>query len=118
MVQNLSPARDYVALDNPSASLRPNAASERSLIVNRPKPGNLTTVKAINPVGATEPYWGTLRPFLLKTAGECPILPPEYSENPASDFYKDAMVVVDSSKAFDDERHKIVLYWADNPGQS
>jgi hypothetical protein len=119
VVQNLSAARDYVALDNPAASLRPGSASDRALIVNRPKASTISTVKAVNPVGATEPYWGTLRPFVLKAADECPSAPPyPYSEDRQSAFYQDAMVVFDESHKLDDERHKTVLFWADNPGQS
>ncbi len=117
--QNLSPARDFVAFDNPSASLKPGQASERSLIVNRPKPTSITTVRAVNPTGATEPWWGTLRPFALKTPTECPILPPaQYSESKDSDLYREAKATIDAGSNLDESRHKIVLYWADNPGQS
>jgi membrane-associated phospholipid phosphatase len=119
VVQNLSAARDYVALDNPAASLRPGSASERALIVNRPKSAAITTVKAVNPVGATEPYWGGLRPFALKTADECPSAPPyPYSEDRQSAFYRDAVAVVDASHELTEAWHKTVLFWADNPGQS
>jgi hypothetical protein len=117
--QNLSPARDFVAFDNPSASLKPGQASERALIVNRPKPTSITTVKAVNPTGATEPWWGTLRPFALATATECPIAPPaQYSADKTSDFYREAKATFDAGSNLDDEKHRIVLYWADNPGQS
>jgi membrane-associated phospholipid phosphatase len=119
VAQNLSAARDYVAIDNPAAALRPGSASERALIVNRPKSSSISTVRAVNPVGATEPYWGVLRPFVLKTADECPSAPPyPYSEDHESAFYRDAMVVFDESHKLDDARHKTVLFWADNPGQS
>jgi membrane-associated phospholipid phosphatase len=119
VVQNLSAARDYVALDNPSASLQPGSASERALIVNRPKPTSTTTVKAVNPVGATEPYWGSLRTFVLTDPSQCPIdPPPAYSPDSTSEFYREAMAVVDAGKALDEAKHKTVLFWADNPGQS
>jgi hypothetical protein len=117
--QNLSAARDFVALDNPSAALKPGLASERALIVNRPKPADIKTVKAVNPTGATEPWWGTLRPFALAEAKECPIPPPPaYSEARGSEFYREAMAVYQASKELDEERHRIGLYWADNPGQT
>jgi membrane-associated phospholipid phosphatase len=117
--QNLSAARDFVALDNPSAALRPGLASERALIVNRPKPSDIRTVKAVNPTGATEPWWGTLRPFALAHPKECPIAPPpEYSEGRDSEFYREALAVHQASKELDEERHRIGLFWADNPGQS
>jgi hypothetical protein len=119
VAQNLSGARDFVAFDNPSASLKPGLASERALIVNRPKPASITTVKAVNPVGATEPWWGLLRPFGLRSATECPIAPPPgYDESPDSEFYREAKATYESGSNLDEEKHRIVLYWADNPGQS
>ena len=117
--QNLSAATDFVAFDNPSASLKPGQASERSLIVNRPKSSGITTIKAVNPAGATEPWWGTLRSFVLRTPTECPIPePPGYSEDKASTFYQEAMATYRAGSNVDDDKHRIVLYWADNPGQS
>ncbi|MFN0178900.1 MAG: vanadium-dependent haloperoxidase [Gemmatimonadales bacterium] len=117
--QNQSAARDFVALDNPSASLRPGQASERSLLVTRPKPASTTTVRGINPVGATEPWWGSLRTFGLTRGDECPIeAPAPYSVERNSAFYREAMATYDAGKNLDDEKHQIVLYWADNPGQS
>ena len=49
--QNLSAATDYVALDNPSASFQAGAASDRGLVVNRPKAATIRTLKALNPTG-------------------------------------------------------------------
>lgn len=117
--QNLSAASDLVALDNPSASFRPGQASERNLVVNRPKSTSIKTLKGVNPAGATEPYWGTLRPFVMKTSGECAPPPPTpFSEKKGSPFYLEAMKVYDASKQLTDEQRLIVLYWADNPGQT
>ena len=117
--QNLSGGTDLVALDNPSASLRPGTASERSLVVNRPKSTTIKTLKAINPTGATEPYWGTLRPFVMRTPNECAPPPPtEFSTDPASAFYAEAKRVYEVSKSATEEQRLTVLYWADNPGQT
>lgn len=117
--QNLSAARDFVAFDNPSASLKPGQASERALIVNRPKPTSITTVRAVNPTGATEPWWGSLRTFGLSDPKECPIpAPAPYSEAKDSEFFREAKATYDAGSNLDDEKHQIVLYWADNPGQS
>lgn len=117
--QNLSPQTDLVALDNPSASLRPGASGERNLIVNRPKSTDIKTIKAINPTGATEPYWGTLRPFVMRTPDECAPPPPaEFSTSPKSAFYGEARQVYDVSQRLTKEQRLIVLYWADNPGQT
>lgn len=117
--QNLSAASDLVALDNPSASFRPGQASERALVVNRPKSTSIKTLKGVNPAGATEPYWGTLRPFALKTPDECaPPAPIPFSNEKGSPFYLEAMKNYDASKQLTDEQRMIVLYWADNPGQT
>ncbi len=117
--QNLSAASELVALDNPAASFRPGLASERALVVNRPKAASTVTLKAVNPAGATEPYWGSLRPFVLKAPDECaPPPPPPYSTAPDSPFYREAMKVYQTSKELTEEQRLIVLYWADNPGQT
>lgn len=117
--QNLSAATDFVALDNPSASFRAGAASERGLVVNRPKSTSIRTLKAVNPTGATEPWWGTLRPFVLKASDECPApAPAAYSPDLKSDFRAQAEAVYQSGKGLTDEQRQIALFWADNPGQT
>lgn len=119
MSQSLSAATDFVAFDNPSASLRAGAASERGLVVNRPKAGDIRTLKAVNPTGATEPWWGTLRPFVLKEPDECPAPPPAaYAESATAPMYAEAKRVYDATTALTDEQRAIALYWADNAGQS
>ena len=117
--QNLSAVSDFVALDNPAATLRPGAASERALAVTRPKAATIRSLKAVNPTGATEPWWGTLRPFALRTADECPIPPPApWSTSRASAFYAAAQEVHDVGRALTEEQRRTVLFWADNAGQS
>jgi hypothetical protein len=117
--QSLNPASEFVQLENPAASLQPGAASERALAVNRPKAKDIRTLKAVNPVGATEPWWGTLRPFVLRTADECgPVPPPAYSTDPASDWYREAARTLEVSRTLTEEQRQTVLYWADNAGQT
>jgi hypothetical protein len=117
--QNLSAVRDFVALDNPAAVLRGGEASERALAVTRPKAGTIRTLKAVNPTGATEPWWGTLRPFALRSAHECPTpQPAAWSTSPGSAFYAEAKRVYDVGRGLSDEQYQTVLYWADNPGQT
>ena len=118
-VQNLSAVREFVALDNPAATLRAGEASERALALTRPKAADIRTLKAVNPTGATEPWWGTLRPFALRAADECPTPPPAaWSTSPASEFYAEAKRVYDVGRALTEEQRQTVLYWADNPGQT
>lgn len=117
--QNLTPAADFVALDNPAAALRPGAASERALVLTRPKPGNLTTLKAVNPTGATEPWWGTLRPFVMRTPDECAPAPPiTFSPDPGSTFGQQARQVYETAQRLTDAEREVALYWADNAGQT
>jgi hypothetical protein len=117
--QNLTAVSDFVALDNPAATLQPGAASERALAVTRPKAATNRTLKAVNPTGATEPWWGTLRPFALRSADECPTPPPaDWSTSPGSAFYAEAKRVYDVGRALTEEQRQTVLYWADNPGQT
>jgi hypothetical protein len=117
--QNLTAVSDFVALDNPGATLRPGAASERALAVTRPKAADVRTLKAVNPTGATEPWWGTLRPFALHDSDECPTPPPAaWSTTAGSPFYAQAKEVHDVGRTLNGEHREIVLYWADNPGQT
>jgi hypothetical protein len=117
--QNLTAVSDFVALDNPAATLRGDEASERALAVTRPKAADIRTLKAVNPTGATEPWWGTLRPFALRSADECPTPPPAaWSTAPTSEFYAEAKRVYDVGRALTEEQRQTVLYWADNPGQT
>ncbi len=73
----------------------------------------------MNPAGATEPWWGTLRPFALKTGDECPTpAAVPWSASRASAFYAQAKAVYDVGRALTDSQRQLVLYWADNPGQT
>jgi hypothetical protein len=117
--QNLTAVSEFVALDNPAAALRAGDASERALAVTRPKAAHIRTLKAVNPTGATEPWWGTLRPFALRSADECPTpTPAAWSTSPGSSFHNEARRVYDVGRALTDEQYQTVLYWADNPGQT
>lgn len=117
--QNLSAATDFIALDNPAASFRAGAASERGLVMNRPKAASIRTLKAVNPTGATEPWWGSIRPFVLQASDECPApAPPEYSPDRGSAFHTEAMRVYQADRGLTEEQRQIALYWADNPGET
>lgn len=117
--QNLTAVSDFVALDNPAAAFRGGEASERALAVTRPKAANIRTLKAVNPAGATEPWWGTLRPFALRSAAECPTPPPvPWSTLPGSAFHNEAKRAYEVSRAITEEQFQTALYWADNPGQT
>lgn len=117
--QNLSGATDFVALDNPANNTRGGGASDRSLIMNRPKRTGLKALPPVNMAGATEPYWGWIRPFVLKTWNECPIAdPPPYSTDTASVRFREAKQVYDVWHTLTPEQRSIAFYWADNAGET
>lgn len=117
--QKLSAMTEVVYLDNPSAALSQGQASDRSLVVNRPKMTAGPQMASVNPSRALEPYWHRVRPFVLRDADECAPPPPApYSEDPGSDFYREVRAVHDASVRLTPEQRQIALFWADNPGQT
>jgi len=62
------------------------------------------------------PDWGTNRPFAMPHGASCPLPPPPaYSEDPASQFYKEAMEVVTVKAGLTDEQRLIARFWSDDP---
>ena len=117
--QNLSGSTEFVGLDNPANNLRPGTSSDRALIMNRPKRTGLKALPPVNMAGATEPYWGQVRPFMLKTWDECPIPdPPPYSAEPGSPLWQEAKTVFDTRTNLTEDQKVIALYWADNAGET
>jgi hypothetical protein len=65
------------------------------------------------------PYWGENRPFVMKSAADCPAPPPPtYSEDTNSAFYKDGMEVYKIATAATQEQRQFALYWADDAGKT
>jgi hypothetical protein len=99
--------------------MKAGEASDRGLILSRPKNIGKGTLAPVNMTGVTEPYWGKIRPFVLKTWDECPVPPAApYSTDTSSALYKNAKAVYDVHQALTPEQKAIALYWADNPGES
>ena len=116
--QSLSGVSEFVALDNPANVLQAGNASDRALILNRPKK-KLATIPAVNMAGTSEPYWGQVRPFALRTWSECSVAePPSYSPDSTSARYGDARTVFETKKTLTPEQREIAFYWADNAGES
>ncbi len=66
---------------------------------------------------ATEPYWGTLRPFGLETSDVCDVARNlDFSTDPSSEFYKQAMEVKTTRDTLTDEQKAIADFWVDTPG--
>src|SRR5678815_1962094 len=88
--QNQSGASEFVALNNPANVLQAGAVSDRSLVLSRPKK-KVATLPAVNMAGTSEPYWGQIRPFVLRSWDECAApAPPDYSADTSSARYRDA----------------------------
>ncbi|MGL4488906.1 MAG: vanadium-dependent haloperoxidase [Rhizobiaceae bacterium] len=61
------------------------------------------------------PNWGKNRPFAMPSGATCQLKgPPAYSEDPASEFYKQAIEVVEAKKALTPEQKAIARFWADD----
>ncbi len=62
------------------------------------------------------PNWGTNRTFAMKDGAACPLPPPpEYSEDPNSEFFKQAKEVMDTKKALTPEQRATARFWSDDP---
>lgn len=62
------------------------------------------------------PAWGQNRPFAIPTEGGCGLpAPQDYSEDPASAFYKQALEVYEVGKSLTDEQKLIARFWSDDP---
>ena len=62
------------------------------------------------------PNWGNNRTFATPSGKACPVPPhPAYSEDPASDFYKEAMEVYQAKAALTPEQTVIARSWSDDP---
>ncbi len=76
-----------------------------------------------------EPYWGTLRPFVLAEGKSCGIAYgasegpvasslPEFSTEPGSPFYEAVRAVYEKDQNVTEDERIIALYWADDPGET
>ncbi len=64
-----------------------------------------------------EPYWGQIRPFILELSDDCAVYPNmEFSTEPESTFYKQALEVYDTGRNLTEEQAEIARFWVDTPG--
>jgi hypothetical protein len=62
------------------------------------------------------PAWGKIRPYAMPADLDCKVPPPpEYSEDPGSEFYKQAKEVYDTKNALTPEQAAIARFWSDDP---
>lgn len=86
-----------------SYSLKPGPAAWRptSLIVQQQAP--------------LLPGWGEIRPFAMPAGAICALPPPPaYSEDPGSEFHRQAREVHETSRTLTDEQRTIARFWADD----
>ena len=68
---------------------------------------------------AVEPYWGTLRPFMLSYADLCAVyMDVPFSTDPNSTFYAQSMETKRVGENLNREQREIAEFWIDTPGQS
>jgi len=61
------------------------------------------------------PEWGNNRPFAMPTGATCPTTtPPAYSEDPTSEYYKQAKEVDDTWKTLTPDQRATARFWADD----
>ena len=74
------------------------------------------TSKIVQQQAPLLPGWGHNRPFAMPAGTTCALPPPPaYSEDPASDFYKQAMEVYDATTHLTDDQKTIARFWSDDP---
>jgi hypothetical protein len=67
-------------------------------------------------MSAIEPYWNTLRTFILDSCSQFAGDPPhKYSSDTSSFFYKDLKEVYDLGRNLSKERSQIAMFWDCNP---
>ena len=116
--QNMSGASEMVEMNNPANVLQAGKASDRALVLNRPKRGN-RTLPVVNMTGMSEPYWMEVRPFALSKWNECAIAePPKYGRDSLAALFADARAVFEVKRTLTPEQREIAFYWADNAGES
>lgn len=117
--QSTSAMSEIVMLDNPANQQRTANASDRALILSRPKSSSVKSMPAVNISGASEPYWRELRPFVLTRWNECEISPPpRFSTDTASVIYANARAVQERQRTLTPEERTTAYFWADNAGES
>lgn len=68
---------------------------------------------------AVEPYWNTLRPFVMSAANAfAPPPPPAFDAKKNSTFYTEANEVYTIGKNLTEEEKNIAVFWDDNPNVS
>jgi len=65
---------------------------------------------------AVQPFWAKMKPLIMDSSAQFkPTMPPTFSMDKESDFFKEMMEVYDVSKNLSDSMKEIARFWDDNP---
>ena len=93
-----------------------NMGFPRSYTLNPAKGHWVPTSKIVQQQAPLLPKWGENRPFAMPAGTTCALPPPPaYSEDRASEFYKQAQEVYDVTTQLTDEQKTIARFWSDDP---
>ena len=93
-----------------------NMGFPRDYTLSKAKGHWLPTSKIIQQQAPLLPTWGQNRPFAMPAGTTCGLPPPPtYSEDPTSDFFKQAQEVYDVTTHLTDEQMTIARFWSDDP---
>ena len=68
---------------------------------------------------ACEPYWSTLRTFVMDDAKSCqPKMSVDFSTDTVSEFFKQVEEVLWFDRNMTEDQRQISLFWADDPGET
>lgn len=68
---------------------------------------------------ACEPYWSSLRSFILESGEVCHVeLPVAFDKNPNSDFAKQVKEILEYDINLTEDQRDIAFHWADDPGET
>jgi hypothetical protein len=93
-----------------------NYAETRTMVYTAPPRSlNPANWEPINPGDqANEPYWGTIRAFIVPNAAQYFNIPhPVFSTNAGSDFYNSSMELVQIKQNLTSEQKRIANFWND-----
>lgn len=81
--------------------------------------GDMSWVQTTPNTLPVEPFWGSVRPFMLDFLSQCYIYPTMYFDtNPESTFYQQALEVMRTVDTLTPEQRDIALWWMDDPGDT
>ena len=93
-----------------------NMGFPRSYTLSADKGHWTPTSKIVQQQAALLPNWGHNRPFAMPAGTTCGLPPPPaYSEDPASDYMKQAREVYDITTHLTDDQKTIARFWSDDP---